>query len=220
MLTLRCLVVYVMLPHYAEIEPSLILEHELASSLVIHMVLNVTNCIIWPIKLVFSQEMVIFKESIFPSKTCFSKLAPSSTSVDHSMFPSYTCVSDQPIHSISATTHLPTVSTEFSPPLNLCDTVVPPDKFPDLVHSDPPLSSVPDPIPNTSVPLRHSSRVHKPPTYLRDYHYNIVSTSVLAFASLISSNDSIASSFGILYPLSSTLSYDNCPLHIRIFLLL
>lgn len=166
MLTLRCLVAYVMLLHYAEIEPSLVLEHELASSLVIHMVLNVTNCIIWPIKLVFSQEMVIFKESIFPSKTCFSKLAPSSTSVDHSMFPSYTCVSDQPIHSISATTHLPTVSTEFSPPFNLCDTVVPPDKFPDLVHSDPPLSSVPDPIPNTSVPLRHSSRVHNLPLIL------------------------------------------------------
>lgn len=203
MLTFRCLVAYVMLPHYAEIEPSLVLEHELASSLVIHMVLNVTNCIIWPIKLVFSQEKSFSRNLFFPLK-----LVPSSTSVDHSMFPSHTCVSDQPIHSISATTHLPTVSTEFSPPFNLCDTVVPPDKFPDLVHSDPPLSSVPDPIPNTSLPLRHSSRVHTPPTYLRDYHYNLVSTSVLASASLISSNDSIASSFGILYPLSSTLSYD------------
>ena len=124
------------------------------------------------------------------------------------MFPFHTCVSNQPTHSISATTPLPTVSTEFSPPFNLCDTVVPPDEFPDLVHSDPPLSSVPDPIPNTSLPLRHSSRVHKPPAYLRDYHYNLISTSVLASASLISFNDSIASSSVILYPLSFTLSYD------------
>ena len=91
-----------------------------------------------------------------------------------------------------------------------------PGEFPDLIHSntslpDASLPSVPPPEPSiveNAIPLRHSSRVHKPPTYLRDYHCNLVSTSVLASAPLLSSSDSNASSSGILYPLSSYLSYD------------
>ena len=74
MLTFRCLVAYVMLPHYAEIEPSLILEHELASSLVIHMVLKVTNCMIWPIKPIFSLEMSFSRNLFFPLKLVFLNL--------------------------------------------------------------------------------------------------------------------------------------------------
>ena len=91
-----------------------------------------------------------------------------------------------------------------------------PGEFPDLIHSDTSLPdtslpSVPPPKPSiveNAIPLRHSSRVHKPPTYLRDYPCNLVSTSVLASAPLLSSSDSNASSSGILYPLSSYLSYD------------
>ena len=99
-----------------------------------------------------------------------------------------------------------------------------PDEFPDLVHShndishsNPHIDStlcpanesvVLDPVAPDIVPVRQSSRVHKPPTYLRDYHCNLVAAPVLASASLTSSNDSFAHSPGILYPLSSTLSYD------------
>ena len=91
---------------------------------------------------------------------------------------------------------------------------MPPDEFPDLVSSPHVFSDVPipyDPTPSpveNALPLRHSSQVHKPPTYLQDYHCNLASTSVLASASILTSSDFTAPSSGILYPLSSTLSYD------------
>jgi len=90
-----------------------------------------------------------------------------------------------------------------------------PDKFPDLVHPDLPSSDTPQfvlPLVHSQsniVPLRHSTGVHKPPTYLKYYHCNIVTTHVLASAFLNPSDDSTASSpSGILHPLSSTLSYN------------
>ena len=67
------------------------------------------------------------------------------------------------------------------------------------------------------VPLRKSSRVHKPPTYLGDYHCNLVSALVLASASLSPSDDSFASSPRILYPLSSCLFYTKLPLQHKAF---
>ena len=86
-----------------------------------------------------------------------------------------------------------------------------PDEFLDLVSSphiifDVSITFDPTPLPvENALPLRHSSLVYKPPTYLQDYHCNLVSTSVLASASLLTSFDSTAPSS---YPLSSTLSYD------------
>ena len=87
---------------------------------------------------------------------------------------------------------------------------MPPDEFPDLVHShndishsNPHIDStlcpanesvVLEPVAPDIAPVRQSSRVHKPPTYLRDYHCNLVAAPLLASASLTSSNDSFAHS--------------------------
>ena len=163
----------------------------------------------------FSRD-VIFKETVFPFKSWFSNTIPPPSPVIDSMFPSNPCVSVQPSPLHSIPTPLPIVFAEFSPTFNICDTIVVLNEFPDLVtsnpyHPDASLPSISPPIPplvENVIPLRHSSRVHKPPTYLRDYHCNLVSTSVLASASLLSSSNSNASSLGILYPLSSTLSYE------------
>lgn len=101
------------------------------------------------------------------------------------MFPPQTYVSDQlPPHSI--------VFVEFSPSLTLSNIAMPPNEFLDLVHpnSNPNLAteyteliqsdSSLDPILPAVVPLRHFSRIHKPPTYLRDNHCNLVTIPVMA----------------------------------------
>ena len=79
-----------------------------------------------------------------------------------------------------------------------------------FVHSD--HNELLDPIssPVPELPLvRRSSRPHKPPSYLHDYHCNLASAYVLATASLPQSHDSsISDSLGIVYPFSSTLSYN------------
>ena len=63
--------------------------------------------------------------------------------------------------------------------------------------------------PPSPQPQRKSSRPHKAPSYLFDYHCNIAYAHVLASASITQSHDSSASTpSGILYPISSTLSYD------------
>ena len=148
---------------------------------------------------------VIFKESIFPFKDWLSE------SISHFMFP---C---QPLVPDVLEFYVPSISAEFSPPLTSVDITIPPDEFVDLVHTnlvtfDPDLdpNTDPDPI-SSSLPVvptvRRSTRPHKPPTYLRDYHYNLAFAHVLASTSLTQSPDSIAfECSGILYPLSSSLS--------------
>ena len=155
---------------------------------------------------------VIFKEFIFPFKHWTSKPVISSTSNTSLIFPPQHSVPDIP----------PTISTEFSLPFSSVDPAVPPNEFPDLVHSD--LAPSPsifvhsdhnkllDPI-SSRVPelplVRRSSRPFKPPSYLHEYHCNLASAHVLATASLPQPHDSsISDSPGILYPLSSTLSYN------------
>ena len=106
---------------------------------------------------------------------------------------------------------------------------VPPDDFLDLVHPNDLSNLVDSPdliqpivvstqldsiglIPSTPqicdvVPIRQSFRPHKPPTYLKDYHCNLVVDSMLALAALSQLDDSFAPGSGILYPLSFTLSH-------------
>ena len=85
----------------------------------------------------------------------------------------------------------------FSPSVNV----------PSSDHNELP-ATVSFPLPELP-PVRRSSRTYKPPSYLHDYHCNLASAHVLATASLPQSHDSsISDSLGILYPLSSSLSYD------------
>ena len=96
-----------------------------------------------------------------------------------------------------------------------------PRPFPNLVHPDANSNVVPEfikPVQSESSPIfRLSSWVHKPPTYLKDYPCNLVTAPIMASVSLSPSNDSFASSPGILYPLSSSLSYVKLSTHHKSF---
>ena len=152
-------------------------------------------------KTCFVSRDVVFKESIFPFKHWLSNSKSVPISSCPNMFPSQPIIPD-------SSSSFPTA--EFTPSF-FTDLAVPPDEFPDLVHPDSNHSNsscdVPQSQPNDP-PVRQSTRVRKPPSYLQDYHCNLASAHVSASVSLPQSDASTApGDTGILYPLASTLSY-------------
>ena len=147
----------------------------------------------------FLSRDVVFKESIFPFKSWISKYVNAPSTFSHSIFPPQPSIPD---HS----SNFPTASAEFSPSISLSNMAIPPDDFPDLVHPNDVSNQAdfPDLIHPTNastqsnstsliplkpqvpdvVPIRQSSRTHKPPIYLKDYHCNLVVAPLLAFATL------------------------------------
>ena len=183
------------------------------------------------IKSCFISRDVVFREFVFPFKHWTSKSGSSFLPINHSMFPS------QPLVLDSFQVQVPLVFAKFSPPLSSFNVVVPPDEFPDFVDPDQVASHIdhhnghivssPNFLPNAPIlasellalntiaptPVRRSNRPYNPPLYLHNYHCNLVSTHVLASASLTQSHESTA----ILYPLSFTLSYSKLYTPHRIF---
>ena len=167
----------------------------------------------------FVSRDVVFKESCFPFKHWISKSTPiPSFSSSDSMFRPQSVLPKSSTSPVSTDPFTLSVSAEFTPAFTT-NIATPPDEFPDLVpypsaleHShyalDLPVlpNSISPPPPH---PQRKSSRPHKAPSYLLNFHCNLASAHVLASASITLSHDSSTSTpSGILYPISSTLSYD------------
>ena len=155
----------------------------------------------------------------FPFKHWISKSTPiPSFSSSDSMFPPQSVLPESSSSPASADLFTLHVSTELTPAFTT-NIATPPDEFLDLVphpsaikqsHYALDLPVLPNSVsPPSPQPQRKSSRPQKAPSYLLDYHCNLASAHVLALASITQSHDSSASTpLGILYPISSTLSYD------------
>ena len=166
----------------------------------------------------FSRD-VVFKESYFPFKHWTSKSNPiPSLTPSDSVFPSQYVLPESHSSLVSAESFTLPVSVEFTPAFTT-DIATPLDEFPDIVsppstlkqpHFDPTLPVLPTSVsPHLPQPQRKSSRPHKASSYLLDYHCNLASSHVLASTSLTHPLDSSASAHsGILYPISSILTYD------------
>ena len=144
---------------------------------------------------------MIFHEHVFPfHNTLFADF-----SLFDTILPNTTLPTSQPNFS-----DIPfTLDSTVSCPINQAISSVEPCSVSTPVLTSPSTNSptiphldVPSCSESISSPLRRSTRVSKPPTYLQDYHYK------LAQSATSTSSSSIAST-GTSYPLSSFLSYDH-----------
>jgi hypothetical protein len=164
---------------------------------------------------IFISRDVIFHENIFPFQNRtpipdFSTfLHTSSSPISHFSLPSYN-TTDIPVFSAVPSSapvpfsSLPSISSQT----NTTDMPI----FSDLDHGSPSPSPLPipshDPVEtetpcsSSSSPLRRTTRVHKAPTYLKDYHCQLAHC-------VGSTNSPPSASTGTCYPLSHSLSYDH-----------
>lgn len=175
---------------------------------------------------IFVSRHVIFYENIFPSKSQLHSQDSQSSAppCDVSTNPDLPLFDDtvpiEPLDNILPTLHpsdntlsnIPDTPNSGSPSNLLINDNI---SSSSPVHNSPPssLSNSPTPSPvNTNdnnsphcdqPPIRHSTRVSNPPSYLADYHCFSTSAN--------------SSSSKILYPLSSVLSYNNCSPDFHLF---
>jgi transposase InsO family protein len=139
----------------------------------------------------FVSRDVIFHESMFPFHKSTSLIHPTSSLDSVSTSPPVPFISSSP----------PSMPSSFIPPsmpssLPLTSSPPSPDTHSAHSISD---STIPPAAPSSTLPIRQSSRVVKPPSYLQDYHCNLST-------SLPTSNMPYAH---IAYPIQHTLSYSN-----------
>ena len=136
---------------------------------------------------------VVFHDHLFPFHSSTSLVNPSpSTSFDSARVSLRVTISDLPI--------IPT------PPISASHFPSFPYVEPHTVHSDS-YTETPSPIalpiapssPALHLLVRKSFRLVKPPSYLQDYHYNLISSSSL----------SLSSSSDVVHPIQNTLSYSH-----------
>jgi hypothetical protein len=155
-------------------------------------------------KLLISRN-VIFHEDIFPFKTTspspdFSTFlhTSSSSSVNLPIFP-YTTINIPISHPLLDCPSSPSFCSNLPTSETHSDLDVPSTSS--SAPIDPPVPPQSPFQPDSSL-LRRSVRVHKPLTYLQDYHCQLAH-------SVGTTNASSPASLGIFYPLSSSLSYDH-----------
>jgi hypothetical protein len=155
-------------------------------------------------KVLISRD-VVFHETIFPFQnqtplpdfSTFLSCSPEPLSPTPHFIPPSHLIADMPSATSAPAPPVPPVSASLSPldTSSLLDHNSSSSPSLDHIETDSPGQSV-------SSPLRRSTRVHKPPTYLQDYHCQ------LAHCVGSTSSPPLASS-GKPYPLSTSLSYDH-----------
>jgi hypothetical protein len=133
-------------------------------------------------------------DDIHLSDSTHNHISDSTHNNTHSNTPSHQDASLVPTHSI----HNPPILNDSEPHIenNASDNSSP--NITQLIHSS---TSTSD---NHQIPLRKTTRITKPPPYLKDYHCNLVHNTVPIPSQLATTSSSSSK-----YPLSSYLSYHN-----------